>query len=125
VQKTVIEAIGKGLVRSAHDCSEGGFAVALAECCITNPKRRFGVNVHLNQNNIRADALMFGESQSRIILSARGNDVAKILQIAHRNKAPVAVIGKVGGKRLVVEGLIDKPVDALYKAWSKAIKKFL
>ncbi|MDI6605634.1 MAG: phosphoribosylformylglycinamidine synthase subunit PurL [Candidatus Omnitrophota bacterium] len=125
VQKTTLEAIEKGLVESAHDCSEGGLAVCLAESCISNPAKRVGVVIELAQGKIRKDALLFGESQSRIIISAGQKNVKKILQIAKRNNTPASVIGKVEGRSLVINDLIDLPVDELYASWSSAIESYL
>ncbi|MDO9572274.1 MAG: phosphoribosylformylglycinamidine synthase subunit PurL [Candidatus Omnitrophota bacterium] len=125
VQKTALEAIEKGLVKSAHDCSEGGLAVALAEACMSNPAKKIGAVINLDSGKMRKDALLFGESQSRIILSAKAKDVKKILQIAKKNKTPLAVIGKVGGNRLVINRLINKTVNDFYKAWSRAIESYL
>jgi len=123
VQKTTLEAIGKGLVQSAHDCSEGGLAVALAESCISNPDRKLGAVVNLGTERIRKDSLLFGESQSRIILSAKTKDVKKLIQIAKKNKTPVAIIGRVGGDSLVINRLIKVSINALYKAWHNAIEE--
>lgn len=124
VQKTALEAIEKSLVQSAHDCSEGGLAVALAESCISNPSKKIGAQIDIVAN-IRKDALLFGESQSRIILSAKEKNVKKILRIAKKNKTPVSIIGKVGGSRLIINGLINQPVGALYKVWGTAIESRL
>ena len=123
--KTTQEAIEKGLVRSAHDLSEGGLAVALAECCITNPKKKIGAVINLGAGKIRKDALLFGESQSRVILSAKKSNVKNILQIARKNKTPVSAIGKTGGDRLIIEGLINQPLTLLYKSWNKALESCL
>jgi len=125
VQKTILKAIEKGLVRSAHDCSEGGLAVALAECCISNPLKKLGARVNLKTANIRTDALLFGESQSRIILSAKQKDVKKILQIAKKNKTPAVIIGQVGGAKLTINKSINAFVNDLYKAWHQSIENYL
>ncbi|OGX16465.1 MAG: phosphoribosylformylglycinamidine synthase II [Omnitrophica WOR_2 bacterium RBG_13_41_10] len=125
VQKTTLEAIEKGLVRSAHDCSEGGLAVALAECCVSNPKKKIGAKVNLKTANIRTDALLFGESQSRIILSAKAKDAKKIIQIARKNKAPAAIIGQVGGNKLIIDRSVNLSLADLYKAWHQAIESHL
>jgi len=121
VQKTALEAINKGLVRSAHDCSEGGLAVALAESCMC---KKLGAKIDL-AGKLRADALLFGETQSRIILSASPKNVKKILQIAKKNKTPAAVIGEVGGNKLVINQLINISVSDLYQAWHNAIENYL
>jgi phosphoribosylformylglycinamidine synthase len=125
VQKAALEAINKGLVESAHDCSEGGLAVALAESCLSNPQKKLGAVIELASAKIRKDALLFGESQSRIILSARPQNVKKILSIAKKNKTPVAVIGYVRGDSLVIEGLVNISLTELAQAWDGAIEKQL
>ena len=107
VQKTALEAIEKGLVQSAHDCSEGGLAIALAEGCISNPVKKMGAAINLATSRIRMDALLFGETQSRIIVSVRPKNVKKLLQIAKKNKTPVSVIGKTGGNKLLINRLIN------------------
>jgi len=123
VQKAALEAIAKNLVQSAHDCSEGGLAVALAESCISSPKKKLGAVIHLDARELRKDAFLFGESQSRIILSAKAKNVKKILQIAKKNKAPAAVIGEVKGSSLIINKLINISLSKLHQAWSKAIEK--
>ena len=127
VQKTVLEAIEKGEVNSAHDCSEGGLAVALAECCISSKCNMIGANINNLNYEMRADALLFGESQSRIILSCNKDSVEKIRKIALEFKAPFCVIGKTGGKVLRIlndiEELIYLPLEDLYKEWSGSLKK--
>jgi len=125
VQKTTLEAIGRGLVQSAHDCSEGGLAAALAESCISNPTKKLGALVNLATQSIRKDALLFGESQSRIVISAKPKDIKKILQIAKKNKAPVSIIGEVKGNKLIIDRLINLSVSDLYKAWRNAIESYL
>ena len=121
----VLDAIKQGLVQSAHDCSEGGLAIALTECCISNPDKKLGAKVNLASDNIREDALLFGETQSRIILSAKQGNADKILQIAKDNNVPVSIIGKVEGNRLLIDDLIDMPLSDAYQAWSKAIEDCL
>jgi len=125
VQKTTLEAIEKGLVQSAHDCSEGGLAVALAESCISNPAKKLGAKINLVFQPIRTDALLFGETQSRVILSAKRNNVKKLLQIAKRNKTPLSIIGEVKGSKLIINKFINISVSDLYKKWSSAIENYL
>jgi phosphoribosylformylglycinamidine synthase II len=127
VQKTALKAIEKGLVNSAHDCSEGGLAVALAECCISNRDKMIGANINNLNYNMRLDALLFGESQSRIILSCSNDSAAKVRKIAREFKAPFLVIGKTGGRVLrILNGikeLIYLPLEDLYEEWSGSLKK--
>lgn len=125
VQQTTLEAIEKGLVRSAHDCSEGGLAVALAEGCVSSTGRKFGATVILNPDHLRKDALLFGESQSRIIFSAKPKNLGKILAIAKKYKVPLSVIGRVGGTQLRINRLINLPITKLNKHWRSAIENAL
>jgi len=127
VQKTTLEAIEKGLVNSAHDCSEGGLAVALAESCISHKDQMIGADINNLDYEMRADALLFGESQSRIILSCSRDSAEKIRKIAREFKAPFRVIGKTGGSFLRIlnniEELIYLPLEDLYEEWNESLKK--
>jgi len=124
VQDTCLDGIKKGLMKSAHDCSEGGLAVSLAECCFTAEGHRIGARIELPVE-IRKDALLFGESQSRIVVTVSKKDLQEFKGIAENCKAPVTVIGRVGGERLSINNLIDLPVQDMEKAWSEAIPRRL
>jgi phosphoribosylformylglycinamidine synthase len=117
VQDCCIEAIERQIIRSAHDTSEGGLAVALAECCISGPEKPLGARIEARQM-IRADALLFSESQSRIVVSVAEKDVTQLQEIASRHNVPMQVIGSVGGTRLVIQPLLQLPVDELRNIWS-------
>jgi len=127
VQETAIKAIERGLVNSAHDCSEGGLAVALAESCVSNKDNMIGANINKLNYDMRRDALLFGESQSRIILSCSKDCVVKVRKIALEFKAPFCIIGKTGGRVLRIlnniEKLIYSPLEDLYEEWSSSLKK--
>lgn len=119
VQQCCLEAIRAGVVRSAHDCSDGGLAVALAEGCIGASDRQIGVDLSLPEI-VRPDALLFGESQSRIILSLREADLGKLHAIADRHGVMVTPLGRTGGSRLVCWGRsfrIDLPLADMDHAW--------
>ncbi len=79
LQDAVLEAIDARIVKSAHDCADGGLAVALAECCFKGEAEPAGCEIAV-EGDIRKDALLFGESQSRIILSATPEDAEKIAE---------------------------------------------
>jgi phosphoribosylformylglycinamidine synthase II len=100
VQAACLAAIEAGCVRSAHDCAEGGLAVALAESCITGPVR-LGAEVSLEPGE-RLDALLFGEAPSRIVLSVAPAEWRRLEQIVSEWAIPVAVLGRVGGSHLTV-----------------------
>jgi len=127
VQNTAREAIRGGLVNSAHDCSEGGLAVALAECCISNQEKIVGAVIDNLDFNIREDAVLFGESQSRIILSCSEESVDKVRDIAKKNNAPIRVIGRTGGENLIISNgskeLINLPLERLHEGWSQALER--
>jgi len=123
VQEVCRQAIKQKLVRTAHDLSEGGLAVALAECSIKS-KKGLGFEVKLN-DKIRTDALLFGESQSRIILVAKDKNASKILALARRMKVKARVIGKTGGKKMVIwhrkKKVVDQPVKLVRDAFKNSI----
>ncbi|MEK7783665.1 MAG: phosphoribosylformylglycinamidine synthase subunit PurL [Candidatus Binatota bacterium] len=124
VQHSCLKAIEKGIIRSAHDMSEGGLGVALAECSISGPEKAVGVRVELREM-MRADARLFGESQSRIIVSLKGKDLSRLREIAAKEGAPMQVIGEVGGSHLVVHPLIRLAVDELKSIWSGSLERRL
>jgi len=134
VQRTCIEIIEAGLINSAHDCSEGGLAVALAECCILSPERKIGALINFSPLihhllTMRADALLFNEAQSRIIISFPPDNFAKIKDFTEKNNVSFFQLGTVGGKGLVIERdekkLIDISVDELedyyYRSFSRSV----
>jgi phosphoribosylformylglycinamidine synthase len=117
LQLLMLSAIRSGLISSAHDCSEGGLAVALSECCIEN---KFGAQITNLNANIRADAELFGESQSRIVISCSQQNAAKVEESARKYQVPFKVIGKVSGGNLKISNYIDLPVDELEKRFKNA-----
>jgi phosphoribosylformylglycinamidine synthase len=90
----VLASIEAGVVRSAHDCSDGGLAVALAECCIIDRGRPLGANVDLSPfAALPARAVLFGEAQGRIVISTP--DPTALREIAHRQGVTSTTIGTV------------------------------
>jgi len=129
-----LKIIREGVVQSAHDCSDGGLSVALAECCISAPDIRRGAVVQLPLDALRLDALLFGESQSRVVLSVKPEMAGQVLNRAWDSGVPAMKIGTVGGDRLVIavekgqwsEGCrIDLPIDQLYDRWAFSIERTL
>ncbi|HBZ86217.1 MAG: phosphoribosylformylglycinamidine synthase II [Candidatus Edwardsbacteria bacterium RIFOXYD12_FULL_50_11] len=127
----VRDAIRAGLVRSAHDCSEGGLAVALAECCFTPPldpllnKEGTGLVADLSGLPGRGDFKLFAETQTRIILSSRAADVEKLEALAKKQGVDILKLGTVGGEKLVIKDLIDIPVAEARKTWEEAIPNMM
>jgi len=114
--------IRRGLVKSAHDVSDGGLAVALAECSLGRPSGIIGATIEVG-GDLRPDALLFGESASRILVSVASKDVDKMLTIAKGLGAPAGVIGITGGRKLEINDLISVDLSELYEGWSRTISK--
>ena len=129
VQRTALDAIRKGLVSSAHDCSEGGLAVALAECCISNKENIIGAVIDSLIFDVRKDATLFGESQSRIVLSCSKKSVNKIRDIAERFGAPFQIIGRTGGKELEIlvgkRKIINLSVEGMFERWIYSLQSLI
>ena len=127
VQNACIEAIGEELVSSAHDCSDGGFAVALAECCFGRDAG-WGAEVEIPAGS-RLDGMLFGETQSRILLSLPRASLARLEKICEEREAPLAVLGKVGGSRLKItvggETALQATVAELRKPWRDALPEWM
>ena len=121
VQALCRRAIRKGLLSSAHDCSDGGLAVALAEACIAG-----GVGFR-GSFRIRGrwDAALFGEAQSRIVLSLPPEGLARLQGLAAEMEVPVAVLGSVEGKGFQVDGVVDLPLWEMDYAWRNGLEEAL
>jgi phosphoribosylformylglycinamidine synthase len=127
VQKSVRELIRAGLVKSAHDCSEGGLAVALAECCF-NPAGRFGAEIQLEEISLRIDQVLFNESQSRIVISVAESDAAATFDLLHKSGVVALRLGMVGGEFLSIalgQESFCWPVGELYDEWYYSIERSL
>jgi phosphoribosylformylglycinamidine synthase II len=115
VQAVCRDAVRGGLVASAHDLSEGGMAVALAECAIIG-----GIGASIKQTPGEAerwDAALFGESQSRILLSVPSDKLAALKNLAVAADAPMADIGFVGGDSLSIGEIVSLPLEDASDAW--------
>jgi phosphoribosylformylglycinamidine synthase len=148
---TLLGLIQSGLIKSAHDCSEGGLAVCLAESCISQlvareTPRLIGATVDLSlvgRESSRAqksdgeeksgldgvsphriDALLFGEAQSRVVITCNPLDAVKVVERAKLLGVPAVQIGKVGGDKLAVKtaaGEFSAPLTELHDTWWHSI----
>jgi phosphoribosylformylglycinamidine synthase II len=134
MQQCLLRLIRLGLVNSAHDCSDGGLAVALAECCISGPDRPLGAVVRLQADELRYDALLFGESQSRAVLSVTPARAGDALRIAWDTGVPAAIIGVVVRERLRIEVgagpkgsgcCIETDLHTIAERWTGGLEKAL
>ncbi|MFI5310151.1 MAG: phosphoribosylformylglycinamidine synthase subunit PurL [Gemmatimonadales bacterium] len=121
----LLESINRGDVRSAHDCSEGGLAVALTECAIADPDALLGARVDLSAwQALPLRALLFGEAQGRIIVSSEAPDA--VVAVAKRHGVPARIIGDVTALRegltiTVGDRTMRAPVAGLAAAYHDAI----
>jgi phosphoribosylformylglycinamidine (FGAM) synthase-like enzyme len=134
VQACTLRLIRSGLVQSAHDCSDGGLAVALVECCVSGPERKLGAVVQLQLGRLRCDALLFGESQSRVVLSVKPDLVQQVLETAQEMDVQATKLGEVGGDRLVINMVdggsspgtrIDLDLDSVFDRWARSLERAL
>ena len=124
LEKLLVQAAAHKILRSAHDLSEGGLAVALAESCFGTRGARLS-NVELLGSDLRCDALLFGETQSRVLVSADPAKKDELIRLAHRQGVAVYQIGKVGGDRIVIEDLVELTVEEAERIWKNAIPRRL
>ena len=129
---TLIGLIQSGLVKSAHDCSEGGLAVTVAESCISqlvarDTPRLIGATIDLSSlKEFRLDSLLFGETQSRIVISCNALDAVKVVERAKLMGVAAVQIGKVGGDKLTVKtasGEFSTPLTELHDSWWNSIAR--
>jgi phosphoribosylformylglycinamidine synthase len=131
VQQACLTAIQEGLVNSAHDCSDGGLAVAIAESCFSSYRRnavgaRIDLSGHAGLSGLKdAAALLFGESPSRIIVSVKPEHAGRVKEIAEQNGVVSSLIGEIGGDRLSIacddELLIEDLVATLEEMWRTSL----
>ncbi len=131
LQRMLVKGIASGLIRSAHDCAEGGVAVTLADCCFDTP---LGAVADLPAVDATVAAFgdtatLFGESASRVVVSVDQSRTAELEALATEANVPVAVIGRVGGTRirLAIGGrqVIDEPLADVERIWAGAIGHYL
>ncbi len=123
VQQACRQCIMDGIISAAHDVAEGGLAVSLSEMCFA-PERTFGVKIRFDKD-VRPDALLFGEAQSRILVSFSPENLDRVKEVAERFAVELDVLGTVGGERFIVEGLIDVDVERLRRLWKGGLERFL
>lgn len=107
----------QGLLRSAHDASDGGLAVALAECCFSDYEPPLGASISLCQRGIRPDAALFAESGARFILSVAPSNLDKVERAIGAAGVVVSGRGTVGGAAITVENVASVGAAAAFAAW--------
>jgi phosphoribosylformylglycinamidine synthase len=134
VQRLTLAAIRRGLIQSAHDTSEGGLAVAIAESCIVG---KIGASLELkpsmtSEKGVRLDAIMFGETQSRILVSTKAENLDALQKMAQTVGVPLTVLGNVGGDHLTIHLpgqqprlLVSSSVNELEWAYRGALPRLM
>ena len=124
--KSVLDSIKKKLLKSAHDCSKGGLAVAVSELCMTN---QIGCNVSLEKipgEKLDVDRLLFSESHSRYLLTVEKKNLKKLEEILKKNKTSFKQIGQFSGDSIVFtkgsKPIIDLRVDKAQKTWVNSLR---
>jgi phosphoribosylformylglycinamidine synthase len=126
LQEGLRALIRSGLVKSAHDCSEGGLAVALAECCVSG-EDQLGAEIDFgNAGILRLDQLLFNETQSRIVISTSKTNAAAAIALCEWRGIPARRLGTVSGKALAIRALgetLSWPIPGLRNAWFDSIRR--
>jgi len=129
LQRFLVDGIAAGLIRSAHDCAEGGFAVALAECCFDTG---LGVSAELSRletiEGFADIAALFSESASRVIVSVAPGAVEDVLSRAAALNVPAVRIGTVGGSRIRISvdgrAVLDESLTDSEALWSNGLEQY-
>lgn len=128
LERSLIELLcalsSEELACSMHDISDGGPAVALAECCITGPDA-IGCKVKLDFETNRKDFLLFSESQSCALISCRPENSRAIIDLAEEKGLEAVVIGKTGGDRFEAEGAFSLGLDEIREAYYGTIEAIM
>jgi phosphoribosylformylglycinamidine synthase II len=127
VQNATRDLIRSGLIKSAHDCSEGGLAVALAESCF-NPNQLLGAEINLLQKNLRLDQILFNETQSRIVVSIAPENETAVSDLLKKQKVSFQRLGTVGREKFslrVNEKQFSWPIADLYDDWFNSIRNII
>ena len=124
--KSVLDSIKRQLLKSAHDCSKGGLAVAAAELCMTN---QIGCRMSLEKipgEKLDADRLLFSESHSRYLLTVEKKNLKKVREILKKNRTSFKQIGRFSGNSIVFtkgnKPIIDLRVDKAQKIWANSLR---
>jgi phosphoribosylformylglycinamidine synthase II len=129
LQRVLVDGVASGMIRSAHDCSEGGLAVTLAESCFDS-----GLGVDVSVSAVSSTegfgdiATLFGESASRVVVSADPGRADELVRAASVAGVPARPIGVVGGDRIrvAIDGrvTIDESLSEAERIWSTAIADY-
>jgi phosphoribosylformylglycinamidine synthase II len=122
LQAFILSAVNKGFLKSAHDVSDGGLAIALAECCM---EKELGIKAEL-KSQLRTDAALFSESQSRFVVSCNKETLAELRQFMAKLEIPYEILGRVTGDEFRLDinnkNIVALKVREMKEAWRGAFK---
>ena len=118
VQRACRRAVAKGIINSAHDCSDGGLAIALAESCITG---NIGFTASFTHSG-RWDAALFGETESRIIVSLPEDQLEQLQRLCSDEGVPSVPLGTVGGTQLTLGSDLELDLEMIKDSWNGALE---
>ncbi|MBN8571789.1 MAG: phosphoribosylformylglycinamidine synthase subunit PurL [Ignavibacteria bacterium] len=121
---TLIETADKKLLKSAHDISDGGLAVALAECCIIDRSNPIGCKIRFDYNS-RKDFALFNESQGRVVVSASKDNLEKLSSLCEKNKLDFAVIGETIMNSFELNDEVRTTPEELSNAYFNSLEKIM
>ena len=127
--QSILEIIENKLVKSVHDCSKGGLAVAVSELCMTN---NIGCSVFLDKvpgESLPVDKTLFSESHSRYLLSVEKNNLDNLKTILEKNHTSFEIIGNFGGNSILFSNdskpVVDLMVDKTQKTWLNSLEELI
>ena len=128
VQETILKLADSHLLKSGHDCSDGGLAVAIAECCFSSLGRdAVGAKIDLSSNGLPTNTLLFGETPSRVVVSFASSDLDKVRDLV--GDCSFQMIGNVVGQQLTINvdtsAVISETVANLESAWKSSLQNEL
>lgn len=121
---SVLKSIQSGYVKSAHDISDGGVAVALAECCIINKNMPIGINAKI-ETRLATHELLFSESQSRYIISITPKNKTSFETLLSEYNIRFQLIGITGGTRFNINNYFDFELDELIRMYYDTLPKLM
>jgi phosphoribosylformylglycinamidine synthase len=126
LQRALVAMIQAGLVESAHDCADGGLAVAVVECALP---ARVGATINLSARDLPLEFRLFGEDASRVIVSSDPAHLARIKQVAGEYEISADALGETAGDRVEIaigsQPVISASVEELRGAYEGALEKAL
>jgi phosphoribosylformylglycinamidine synthase subunit PurL len=128
--RLLVKGVSEGVIRSAHDCAEGGLAVTLAECCFDTGLGAVAdlPGLETATPGFHDISVLFGESASRVVVSVAASRAAELQALAEDAGVPVCTVGRVGGDRIRVavagRGVLDESLADAERLWSRAIGNY-